>query len=191
MAELALTGLVGVLGVVAGVFVERLAQRVGQLRYEAGPMVLEIFGLRGPDTDARIRSLPPDIRRLTGGKPGGGPLEAPPYVTYVASIELFNEKELRTGLRDVAIVFRGRSGTEVETTPKISREPVEVINLPSREWIRLDLFGEVGAAKMSELANCDTVEFRGRFPNGKEFVKPIPIDDRDHPPGRTKWGTPA
>ena len=72
MAELALTGLVGVFGVVVGVFVERLAQRYGRLRYEAGPMVLEIFGLRGPNTDARIRSLLPDIWCLTGGNPAAG-----------------------------------------------------------------------------------------------------------------------
>jgi hypothetical protein len=34
------------------------------------------------------------------------------------------------------------------------------------------------------------VVFRGRFPDGKEFVKPIPIDARDPPPPNTGWSSP-
>ena len=203
MTTLAITGLVGVLGVVAGVFVERLAQRYGKLRFEAEPMRLQFLGDMGGR--AAIHSLPVDVDAFEPGKKPPthhvlGRLEGELWIEYKVSIELFNEKELPTGLRDIAIVFRGRGEARVETMPCYQgtwqiqggpaigygmpedADPVDIINLPSREWVRFDLAGAfnghffIDEREPRKLKDCDTVEFLGCLPNRRKFVRTIPIN---------------
>lgn len=201
MSPEVIIGILGAaVGVVAGVFAERLAQRYGRLRFETEPMRIQLLGDqggRGP-----IHSLPVDVEAYAANPPvlTLGRIQGQRWVEYKVSIELFNEKELPIGLRDIAIVFRGKSGTCVETMPCYQgtwqieggpgigygmpkdADPVEVINLPSREWLRFDLAGAVNGefviprSNRTKLKECETIEFVGHYPDRRKYVRTIPID---------------
>lgn len=150
-----ITGIIGVLGVLVGIFAERLAQRYGRLRCEAENVRLQIIGAW--DGLNLIHALPVDPGRLEPSDE-----KSPLWVDYRVAIELFNEKELRTGLRALEIVFRGQDGTCLKTIPHDhtswrlehrmpTTDALEVVNLPSREWVRLDLSGGWGSRQANSL----------------------------------------
>jgi len=116
-----------------------------------------------------------------------------PQTDYEVSIDLFNEKELQTGLRNIAIVFQGQDGTRVESIPHDQKtrrresphsgsdpvevtDAVEVINLPSRQWVHYELCDTLDYKDARKLDKCETIEFRGYFPDRRPFVKPLTID---------------
>lgn len=163
--------MVGIVGVLVGLFAERVLQRYGKLRCEIGE--LRLSGEQSPAEYVTVTGLPipPSV------------IEQVRFMTYSFTVKLFNEKDVNSGLRDVAIVFHLSDGRRmVRTSPDLSTrrqveegtvtEPLEVINLPSRQWVSLDLFGTI-SADMEFLAQAERAEFRGYFPTGRVFRREI------------------
>ncbi len=100
--------------------------------------------------------------------------------------KLPNEKEVKTGLRDVVIVFDGKHHIERTMLDRTTwRDPtknlqtmdqLEVVNLPSREWVTLSLRFTNSMEDARKLAECDKAWFRGYFPDGRRFNERIPFD---------------
>ncbi len=148
-----ITGIVGISGVLLGLFADRILQRFGKVRCEIEPLKLT-------PTDGGTR--------------------------YSLNVKLFNEKEVKTGLRDVVIVFDGKHHIERTMLDRTTwRDPtknlqtmdqLEVVNLPSREWVTLSLRFTNSMEDARKLAECDKAWFRGYFPDGRRFNERIPFD---------------
>jgi hypothetical protein len=99
--------------------------------------------------------------------------------------KLFNEKEVKTGIRDVLVVFEGRSTVEqkmldrstwrLPTTGQRQMDYLEMVNLPSREWVSLSLLGDIGLEDARKLTRCDSAWLRGYFPDGRRFNERVPF----------------
>ena len=165
------TGLVGVVGVLVGLFAERMLQRIGKLRCETGEFRLS--GEKAPAESVSLMGLPvpPSV------------IEEVRFFNYSFNVKLFNEKDVSTGLRDIAVVFHLRDGrrmvrephdqsTQCDVGGQIAMDPLEVVNLPSHEWVSLELFGTI-SADMELLVEAHRVEFRGYLPTGRVFKREI------------------
>lgn len=111
----------------------------------------------------------------------------PPQATsarYSFSIKFFNEKDVDTGLRDLAVEFRWKDRRKTTDRPWDSSatrvrggittsERVEVLNLPSRKWLSLSLHGIIGEEDARNMQNCKRVMLVGYFPTGRAFEKQI------------------
>lgn len=90
---------------------------------------------------------------------------------YSLQLQFFNEKELQTGLRNISLVFQKKRNKLLEIHPKqlsgSEYQIVDVINLPSREFISVKLRGTIQKPSLSELIKSDIVYFVGYLPNGK------------------------
>ena len=161
------TGLVGIVGVLVGLFAERALQRIGKLRCEVGE--LRLSGEKAPGESATVMGLPvpPSV------------IEQVRSFDYSFNAKLFNDKDVGTGLRDLALVFHLRDGRrmvrelyDLSNQRKVDgqtvTDPLEVVNLPSREWVSLELFGTI-SADMELLADAEKAEFRGYLPTGLVF----------------------
>ncbi len=171
-----LVGLIGVGGVLAGVFAERWFQRRGKIRCTFGELFVQAY-----NNSATIHkgSLPVDIRAVEG-------LAYEVSASYEINVKLFNEKDSRTGLRDVALQFVSTDGFVIlEDTSQVSEFPdkrilptkinasqiryldpvapksTEVINFPSREWVNLTISGVISGEAAQKLANCDQARLKG------------------------------
>jgi hypothetical protein len=98
--------------------------------------------------------------------------------------KLFNEKEVRTGLRDVVIAFGGGSSFERKMLDRSTWSPskyrptmetLEVVNLPSREWVTLSPMGELPPKDADKLKECNRARLRGSFPDGRRFNERVPF----------------
>lgn len=144
MGETGLTILVGIVGVagtvtgaIAGALLPRWVKRVGQIHCKATVADSVAVGVAGTIEDKP--ALPIDFDTLG----------AAADITFWIDVEIFNEKETPTGLRDLAVVFRG-SGVEIRcpvyekmghySPPKEIRPPqrVQVINLAPGQWKHLE-----------------------------------------------------
>jgi hypothetical protein len=181
------TGLIGVFGVVVGVFIERLVQRYGKLRFIDSELGIWI---RGSDETGEwsvpeaVYGLPADPEQL----------ERAEWLEFRVEVQFFNEKEVRTGLRDVAVNFSGPGGIRIESNlsrvtrsgspDRLSRDRIDHINLPSREWVSLELEGSFHDSTQGEqilaFAQCNSAYLRGYFPDGREFRRRLRV--RDKPP---------
>jgi hypothetical protein len=52
---------------------------------------------------------------------------------------------------------------------------LEVVNLPSREWITLSLMDELHLEDARKLTECDGAWLRGYFPDGRRFSQRVPF----------------
>jgi len=111
-------------------------------------------------------------------------------ILYSLDIELFNEKEINTGLLNLSVVFLDESGSIVTSCPVMQRydpaengnafqEPFERVPLRSGEFkvLHLDTILEVRHDHIEEdkemISRYRAAEFHGRFPAGREFCCPI------------------
>lgn len=181
-------GLLGVSGVLAGVFAERWFQRRGKIRCTFG----ELF-VRAYNNSATLHEggLPVDPQAVEG-------LPVWVFAGYEFNAKLFNEKDARTGLRDVTVQFVSAEGSVIlENAPEISEAPskgvpmvvpqteirfndlakpgaTEIINLPSREWVNLTISGRVTGEEAQTLSDCRQARLRGYYPSGRAFVEDVP-----------------
>jgi hypothetical protein len=179
-------GLIGVFGVFVGVLVERLVQRYGKLRFVADKVAIHVRGDEiSEQTDRGLVS-----RAVYGVPIDRDLLEAVEWLDFTVSIQFFNEKEVKTGLRDVAIIFKSRKKSQMEILAPVSaitrvtgaspeRHRLDVLNLPSREWLSLEIGGSfhdsVSQEQILAFSEIDGAEFRGYFPDGREFRRKLEI----------------
>jgi hypothetical protein len=52
---------------------------------------------------------------------------------------------------------------------------LEVVNLPSREWVTLSLVQDLYLEDARKLTQCDNAWLRGYFPDGTRFNERIPF----------------
>jgi hypothetical protein len=122
------------------------------------------------------------------------------WANYEVNAKLFNEKDARTGLRDVTVQFLSAEGSVIlEDAPDISEDPskgvpmsvpktdirikdpakpeaTEVINLPSREWVNLTISGGATGQDAQKLPDCRRARLRGYYPSGRAFEQDIPSE---------------
>lgn len=181
-----LAALIGVFGALAGLVVERLLRTLGRLWCEPAGWKLE-FMVRN-----RERGGYSDVEVEPEGAPEGA------WITYSASLDLYNGKEIPVGLRDISVVFT-HSGGELAHKPRDAARPLvmegriyvrtqenhatlETLNLQPRQWVRLELFGELReVVEVEAMKGWRRAEFvgqrRGAFGRRKTFRKTIATRD--------------
>jgi len=160
-------GVFGVLGVVAGVLVERIARSWGRLRCEASVRSLRLTGVEDEEGYPReVRLEDADETTEANG------------ASYHAALTLFNGKEVPTGLRDLAVVFvsaDGRREPDHPDDPESARrtsagtfifDRLAVLNLQPRQFKRLELRGEFGkdAADALKTGRWERIMFEAQRP---------------------------
>jgi len=169
---------------VLGVVVERLIQRYGKVRCEMEPIRLWIIATRENDLTVRTLPLPDGVLNEEVAEQnrgwGGGDIRC------LIDAKLFNEKDIKIGIRDVVVVFEGRGvSVEQKMLDRSTRHPssatgqrqmayLEDVNLSSREWIHLSLLGEIGLEDARKLTRCDKAWLRGYYPDGRLFSERVP-----------------
>jgi hypothetical protein len=154
------------LGVIVGVMSERIARMIGRLTCEASEWDVEFMGAR--DGFGQVSVVEPENAE-----------EKALGVDYRFAIDLFNGKEVPTGLRDIAIeivradgnplISRPRDLASIQPDPLVNRptvSSVDVINLPPRQFVHKDLFGSFDREGAVALASgrWKRVEFVGARP---------------------------
>jgi len=91
-------------------------------------------------------------------------------------VHFFNEKEVDTGLSELAVVFVFESGEEVVLGPatrdyQTSTSPRGVINLPSKTWASVSIKGRFFGRQATLLAQQElkAVEVKAKFPGGTPY----------------------
>ena len=177
------TGAVGITGVLLGLFADRLLQRRGKVRCHMDPIELWIIATREEEEVVRTLPLPDGVldEKVAEKKIPYGDAA----IRCLIEAKLFNNKEIKTGIRDVVVVFEGRSTVELKmldrstwrlpTTGQRQMDYLEDVNLPSREWVRLSLLGEIGLEDSRKLTSCDKAWLRGYLPDDSRFNERVPF----------------
>lgn len=103
---------------------------------------------------------------------------------YAVNVRFFNRKRVGSGFRDVRITFTvGSQCDPVSHVPydpdkpasdestrgvSVEFERVDLINLPSREYVLQRLRGKLGPSDARKVRNCEKVEFVGVPPSDRE-----------------------
>jgi hypothetical protein len=178
------TGLVGVAGVLLGLFADRMLQRQGKVRCEMDPIELDISSGDEKGTTYTVYRLPVRAEYLPSLNPSLNRAAGSPNVRCNINAKLFNEKEVRTGLRDVVLAFDGDPPLEQSLLDRSTwrssnhmthMDELEVVNLPSREWVTLSLTAIIAPKEAQILAKCDRAWLRGYFPDGSRFDARVPF----------------
>jgi hypothetical protein len=177
-------GLIGGVFALLGVVVERLIQRYGRIRCVMEP--IEIYTSESPEDVYPLRRLPVPADYLPAPDAGTYNDYAEPLVRCSIKAKMFNEKEARTGLRDVVLVFDGSPplessmkdrSTRRDTASGIRMDELEKVNLPSREWIVLSLEAIIDAKDAQSLATSKQAWLRGCYPDGRLFSERVPTQE--------------
>ena len=166
-----------------GVVVERLIQRYDRVRCVMEP--IESYTAHGGDAEEMrpLRRLPVPADHLPAPDAGAYNDWNEPLVRCSIKAKMFNEKEARTGLRDVVLVFDGEPPLEQPLKDRSTRregyggirmDELEAVDLPSREWIVLDLEAVIDAKDAQSLATCERAWLRGYYPDGRLFSEWVP-----------------
>ena len=164
-----------------GVAVERLVQRYGRVRCVIEP--IKIYTAQGPEDGMRPLSLPVPADYLPPPDAGTYNDRQEPLVRCWIKAKMFNEKEARTGLRDVVLVFDGSPPLETPMDDRSTRrqeygglrmDKLETVPLPSREWIVLSLEANIDAKDAQLLATSKQAWLRGYYPDGRLFSERVP-----------------
>ena len=142
-------GVLGMVGVLVGMLVERRLRERGQVR-----CVISNWEVRAPKS---------------------GPLGQEKAVCSF-EVDLFNEKPSATGLRDVSVVFLQEDGerrTIGSLRSSVSDEEVGVLNLPPRRWVRGKLYAVFEGEEAREISGFREAHFVGYFPDGSGFRQGI------------------
>jgi hypothetical protein len=148
-----------------GVVIERLLRLIGLLRFKASGWEQKF---RGNDETYGFAEVP--IERVEKDATG---------VDYRCAIDLFNGKEVPTGLRDIMIVLVREDGDSLTSRPydlmSVGRDPsfdvltrsdVDIINVPPRQFVREELaasFDREGAVALAT-GRWERAEFVGERP---------------------------
>lgn len=145
-------GALAMIGVLTGMFAERYLQERGKVRCVVSDWQLAFY---------------------EAGASGGEPVRA------VCSFEvnLFNERTLPSGLRGVSVAFVQNGEEEVvgRLRSSISDEEVEVLNLPSRRWVCVSLYGYFEVEEARKLSNFERADLVGYFPDDRKFRQRIVV----------------
>jgi hypothetical protein len=167
-----------------GVVVERLVQRYGRVRCVMEP--IEIYTVHGRDAAEErrpLRRLPVPADYLPLPDAGAHNDWGEPYVQCSIKAKMFNEKEARTGLRGVVLAFDGDPPLENPVKDRSTRreefhtilmDELEAVNLPSREWIVLNLESVIDAKDARSLVTSQQAWLRGYYPDGRRFSERVP-----------------
>jgi hypothetical protein len=181
----AIAGVFTLLGVVVGLFGERWVRSWGKVRCEIELIELWVLGEGEPITLHRL-PIPPDLLPDPEGvrdRDSWGEEEA---VRYFVNAKFFNEKETKTGLRDVVIAFDVKPpfermmeyrGVRRRSDIEASVDWPDVVDLPSREWVTLSLIDQLSLEDARKLTECDRAWLRGNFPDGGRFRQRVPFAD--------------
>lgn len=113
-------------------------------------------------------------------------------ITFFFDADLFNEKEIPTGLRSVAVAFSTRNGREIEQ-PVYKRkvhsssdqfrssphEELKTIELPPGRFVHLELLTGFGAKNLPDkdkremIFQSEQASLVGEFPDGRKYRKHI------------------
>ncbi len=175
-----LAALIGVFGALSGLVVERLLRALGRMWCEPAGWKLKFMVRnhteRGGYSDVEVE-----------------PTEAPEgaWVTYSASLDLYNGKEIPVGLRDISVVFI-HDGSKLIHKPWDATSGVfsyghttyatlVTVNLSPCQWVRLELLGTV--REVEAMKGWRRAEFvgqrRGAFGRRRTFQKTIATRDRE------------
>jgi hypothetical protein len=160
-------GLVGGVLALLGVVVERLLRLTGRLRGMASKPSFTLIGAM----DEMGRQTPVDLLDADETTDADA-------VEYRFAIDLFNGKEVPTGLRDVRVVFVHSGGDHHTSTPndletgrqlsgRLMIDELKVINIPPRQFVRKEMQGYFGKEEADALktGTWERIEFVGEFPS--------------------------
>lgn len=144
MSATTATLLAGSFAALLGVVVERLLRLTGLLRFEASEPSLMLTGVL--DKEGLPRNVNWKVADETTEADG---------VEYRFAIDLFNGKEVPTGLRDVTVVFVHNDGHRQRSSPydsetgrqvsgRLIADQLVVINVSPRQFVRKELHGYFG-----------------------------------------------
>lgn len=177
------TGIIGIAGVLFGLFADRVLQRQGKVRCVMEPIEMSITAEKGDGVTLRCLPIPREVlKELPSDDRGRGWGDA--GARYFLNVKFFNEKEMKTGLRDVVLIFDGNPPLVTRMLDRSTWRPnsvskpmdeLEVVNLPSREWVGLSLMGQILHQEVPKLAECDKAWLRGYYPSGKLFSQRVPF----------------
>jgi hypothetical protein len=88
-------------------------------------------------------------------------------------ISLWSEKEVKTALHGIKVVFRKGKDTLFESQPLEEQAIFSQVNLPSREWVPAHLRFWIYKSDLAKLPDCNNVVFVGRTPENREVCQPI------------------
>lgn len=157
-------GLIGGVLALLGVIVERVLRLTGFLRFEASEW--EAKFVSGDSWDRE--ELSPDEAATSAER-----------VEFSFAVDLFNGKEVPTGLRDIKVELVRKAGESLTSRPEdrqsgsresrhkaIRYSSVDVINLAPRQFLRMELQGEFYRAGVLALASekWRRIEFVGERP---------------------------
>jgi hypothetical protein len=163
-----------------GVVVERLVQRYGRIRCVMEPIEIHTVTGEGEEDMYTVRRLPVPADHLPAPDAGTHNDWSVPLVRCAIKAKMFNEKEARTGLRDVVLAFDGDPPLEAAMKDRSTRREVyrsihmdelEAVDLPSREWIVLDL------EAVQLLATSKQAWLRGYYPDNRLFSERVPTQE--------------
>lgn len=179
------SAIAGIAGVLIGLFADRMLQRHGKVRCVMEPIeVLVLLRRRArpfplhslPIPGELVPEVPSERDRACNTREAG---------RCLLKVKLFKEKEVRTDLRDVVVAFEGRhpmektmldpSAVRNTTQPMPMMDTLEVVNLPSREWVTFSLMTNLEVEEVRNLTECDRVWLRGYFPDGRRFNERVPF----------------
>jgi hypothetical protein len=160
-------GLIGGVLALLGVVVERLLRLAGRLRFEcSGPSLKVVTGPKG---------VPIEWTEVEEGMTVQG-------ARYTLPVDLFNGKEVPIGLRNVRVDLVHDEGARVESRPLVPLEgtarravvsvggtamqEVDVINIPPRWFVHLELHGSMTGEAGEAIKNKKwrKLEFVGELP---------------------------
>lgn len=139
-----------------GVMIERLLRLAGRLRFEC------------PDPSLRVETSVPGLSKEWTEVEEGMTVQG---AQYTLAVDLFNGKEVPTGLRDMRVDLIRDDGERVTSRPRVPMEgtaqrAVDVINILPRQFVHLELYGgmagEAGEAIRDK--KWRRVEFVGELP---------------------------
>ena len=158
-----------------GAWLSRWLRQTGEVRCEAAAVDSLPIGIVGPGEGKP--SLPVSEDELD--QPIHG-------ISYSLDVELFNEKEVSTGLKNLVVAFLDEAGRTLISCPiydrldaavdgGASRNEVDRVLLRPGEFVvlHLDTMLEIRPAQLEEdkemIKRTRRAEFRGEFPDGKGF----------------------
>jgi hypothetical protein len=156
------TGLIGVLGVLLGVLVERVARLSGRLRFEGSVLSRTLMTSDTTKEHYGKEVSWDDVTEATEAEADSA--------KYTVIIDLFNGKEVPVGLRAVRLELTRNDGPPIKGNlfdigPPV-RGDVEVINLRPREVRHMQVQGSFGKGVVEAVSDrrWRSIDFVAEFP---------------------------
>lgn len=158
-----IAGALGIIGTLLGVMIERLLRLTGRLRFEAsdGEVSLKISDGQGSWYPVSLEKAD-DVAEVIGAR-------------YAVAIDLFNGREVPTGLRRVRVELVRDDGERSESRPYNTEDRplgVDVVNIPPRQFKHLELHEDdldKDVADVLKTGRWKRIDFVGEFPGPPIF----------------------